>query len=100
MVAPSTIVDSVELMTSFLDTLVDLPTAPPSLYLDLEGVNLCRHGTLTIMQLFVAPQNHAYLIDVYVLGEAAFSTKGANGQTFKDILESKVGETGIPHPLR
>jgi len=86
----TTLIDTAPLMTSFLDTLVDLPTSPPSLYLDLEGINLGRHGTLAIVQAFVAPRNHAYLIDVHVLGEIAFSAKGSKGETFIGILESNV----------
>ncbi|MCJ1250953.1 hypothetical protein MMC30_008182 [Trapelia coarctata] len=83
------VIDTAPLMAEFLDTLVDLPTSPPSLYLDLEGINLGRKGTLAIVQVFVAPRNRAYLIDVHVLGEKAFSTKGSNGETFRGILESK-----------
>lgn len=92
----STIIDSAPLMVSFLDSLVDLEpenadtTSPPSLYLDLEGNNLGRNGSLTMIQVLVYPRNHVYLIDVLALGEKAFSTKGSNGDTFKEILESGV----------
>ena len=80
-------------MASFLGALLDIPTSPPSLYLDLEGINLSRHGTLAIVSVFVAPQNRVYLIDVHVLGERAFSTKGSKGETFKGVLESNVSST-------
>lgn len=84
----SSIIDSPTTMASLLDTIADIPTSPPSLYLDLEGVNLSRHGSISIIELLVLPQNHAYLIDVHVLGEEAFSTKGSDGGTLKAVLES------------
>ncbi len=84
----SSIVDSPATIASMLDTLAALPTSPPSLYLDLEGTNLSRHGSISIIELFVSTQNHVYLIDVHVLGEAAFSTQSSDGQTLKVVLES------------
>ena len=84
----SSLVDSTTTITSLLDTLATLPTSPPALYLDLEGINLSRQGSISIVQLFVPLQNHVFLIDVHVLGEAAFSTQSSSGQTLKDILES------------
>lgn len=84
----SSIVDSPATIAGLLDTLAALPTSPPSLYLDLEGISLSRHGSISIIELFVHPQNHVYLIDVYLLGEKAFSTQSPDGQTLKSILES------------
>ena len=84
----SSIVDSPAMVASLLDTLAALPTSPPSLYLDLEGTNLSRHGSISIIELFVLPQNHVYLIDVHVLGEKAFSTQSSDGRTLKVVLES------------
>ena len=84
----SSIVDTPEGMTTFLDSLADLPTNPPSLYLDLEGIDLCRHGSISILETLVLPQNHVYLIDIHVLRELAFTTQSSTGQTFKSILES------------
>ena len=82
------IVDSPATMTSLLETLIALPTSPPSLYLDIEGTNLSRHGSISIIEFLVLPQNHVYLIDVHVLGEKVFSTQSSHGQTLKGILES------------
>ncbi|KAF2748621.1 hypothetical protein M011DRAFT_493481 [Sporormia fimetaria CBS 119925] len=63
----------------------------PILYLDLEGVNLCREGTISIITLLVAqPAKKSYLIDVHTLGALAFSTPGSVGKTFKDILQDKT----------
>jgi len=88
---PSTceIIDTCAALSKLLDGMVDLPTTPPSIYIDLEGVYLSRHGTISILQLFIAPHHRTYLIDIYTLQEKAFSTPGTKGQTLKDILESK-----------
>lgn len=75
-------------MASLVDALSGLPTSPPSIYVDLEGVKLSRHGTISIVQFFVLPTNHTYLVDIHTLGESAFLTRGANGSTLREILES------------
>lgn len=59
------------------------------LFLDLEGINLGRSGSVAIMQLMRPPSPVVYLIDVHVLGEKAFSTSIAAGITLKSMLESK-----------
>ncbi|KAJ5584576.1 uncharacterized protein N7459_004376 [Penicillium hispanicum] len=82
------IVDSKEKVRSVLDEIVGFPTKPPSLYLDLEGINLSRHGSLSILTVFVAPTKTAYLVDVHRLGKDAFSTANKDGTSFKSILES------------
>ncbi|KAM0811431.1 putative Ribonuclease H-like domain-containing protein [Seiridium cardinale] len=87
---PYNFVDNPTKLSSVLDAIHDLPTNPPSLYIDLEGENLCRHGTISILQLYVYPTENTYLIDVYTLADAAFTTAGKNGSTLKGILESSV----------
>ena len=83
-----TFVDSKPAVVGMVDCLDYLPTQPPSLYLDIEGVRLSRHGSISLIQLLVSPQQHIYLIDVFVLKEAAFSTANDLGTTFRSILES------------
>lgn len=73
---------------SLVDSLLDLPTHPPSLYVDIEGVNLSRHGTVSILQIYVQPADRTYLVDIYTLREAAFTTPGTRGHTLKNIFES------------
>ena len=85
-----TIVDSKPSVVSLIDQLEHIPTQPPSLYLDLEGVNLSRHGSISIVQLFVLPKNHVFLIDVFVLGEDAFSTSNGSETNLRSILESAL----------
>lgn len=84
------IIDTPIALVSFLKDLENLPTNPPSLYLDIEGVALSRHGSISIIQLFHLPQNHVFLIDVFVLQEAAFNTPNRNGTTLRSILESAL----------
>ncbi|OBT61606.1 hypothetical protein VE03_08850 [Pseudogymnoascus sp. 23342-1-I1] len=85
------IVDTPRAIANLVDSLVGLPTTPPSLYLDIEGVSLGRHGSISIIQLLVLPTNLTYLIDIHVLGAAAFTTAGTTagggGRTLKSILE-------------
>lgn len=77
------------LVSSAPDLLVFLGSITPSstLYLDLEGKDLSRNGTLSIMTILVHPARVTKLIDVQALGNAAFTTPGGDGRTLKDILE-------------
>lgn len=81
-------VDDVAGMSKLVDSLDGLPTSPPSIFIDLEGINLSRHGTISIMQIYVPPAKRTYLVDVFTLRQACFSTPGETGRTLKGILES------------
>lgn len=85
-------VDTLEDVAELLEGLADLPTEPPSLYIDLEGVNLCRHGTISILQIFVCPKNQTFLIDIHTLKADTFSYPASNGSTLRSVLQS----TSIP----
>lgn len=74
-----------------VDRLFDLPTDPPSLYLDVEGINLSRTGTVSLLTILVhcaGSSNQAYLVDINSLGAAAFSTPSSSGETLAGILEA------------
>jgi exonuclease 3'-5' domain-containing protein 1 len=88
MAVTSSLVDSTASLVTFIDSLADLPADPPSLYIDLEGQNLSREGSISLITVLVFPKNHIYLIDVYSLKNAAFMTGGKGGTTLKNILES------------
>ncbi|KAG9228183.1 ribonuclease H-like domain-containing protein [Amylocarpus encephaloides] len=66
-----------------------LSTIPPSstLYLDLEGNNICRHGTISIITILIHPQRIVRLIDVLVLGDSAFTIASNSGTTLKSLFE-------------
>lgn len=64
----------------------------PTMYIDLEGVNLCREGSLSIFILLIdtgIPTKRVCLIDVYRLGSLAFNTTGIKGKSLKDILQNE-----------
>jgi exonuclease 3'-5' domain-containing protein 1 len=86
--ASTGLVDTEQALSEILGTLRNLPTSPPSLYVDLEGINLSRHGSISILQLLVLPTGQTHLIDVYKLRERAFGTRSAHGDTLRGILES------------
>ncbi|KAJ4161695.1 uncharacterized protein LMH87_007718 [Akanthomyces muscarius] len=86
---PYCLVDTATVLAAVVDALSGLPTQPPSIYIDLEGVNLSRHGSISILQLHVLPTRHTYLIDIYTLRGEAFTTHGLSvGQTLGALLES------------
>jgi len=77
--------------TDLVDRLPQLRTDPPSIYVDLEGIDLSREGSISILTFMLypcEPQKHIYLIDVHILGCLAFNTPGKSGKTMKGILES------------
>ena len=65
----------------------------PTMYIDLEGVNLCHEGSLSIVTLLIdtgIPTRRVCLIDVHVLGAQAFNTTGvAEKKTLKDVLQDE-----------
>ncbi len=85
-------VDTAAALSKMLDGLDGVPTQPPSMYFDLEGESLSRHGSICILQLHVLPSKRTYLVDVHTLQHEAFSTGGKSGRTLKEILECD----GIP----
>ena len=82
------VVDSTTTLVSLLDNLIGLAADPPSLYLDLEGVKLGRHGSISIISLYIPPIKKIYLIDIHRLGKTAFSITNSSATSLKTILES------------
>jgi exonuclease 3'-5' domain-containing protein 1 len=82
------IISTISDLISLLDSLENLPIDPPSLYVDLEGVQLGRHGSVSLVSLHVLPLRRTYIIDVHILGKLAFTTKVSGGRSLKCILES------------
>ncbi|KAF7946536.1 hypothetical protein EAE96_009533 [Botrytis aclada] len=76
----------IELIDSLGDS--DLPTCPPSVYIDLEGIDIGRKGSIAILQVYVLPTKQTFLVDIHKLREQAFSTPNSSGLTLKAILES------------
>lgn len=80
-------VDKATAIAQLVDSVDGLSADPPFIFIDLEGVNLSRHGTISIMQVYFLPTKCTYLIDVYTLKDECFSTPGKNGRTLRGILE-------------
>jgi len=90
-VIPTTFVDTPDLVSALIDSISTLSTYTPCLYLDLEGVKLSRHGSISIVTILleVSPSSRqGFLVDVHTLGNSAFTTTGTNGETLKSIFES------------
>lgn len=76
--------DTISAMVGAIDTAA---ASVPSLYLDLEGANLCREGTISLLQLYHLPSGITYIVDIFTLQHAVFTTPSAAGKTLKGILE-------------
>lgn len=74
-------------IATLLNDLAKLPTSPPSLYIDLEGIDISRSGEISILQLLVGPTGKTHLLDVHTLKDLVFHTPGSDGRTLRDILE-------------
>jgi exonuclease 3'-5' domain-containing protein 1 len=81
--SPPKLISSVEDLKKFLSSISSFN----SLYIDLEGINLCRHGTISLITILVYPENVVRLVDVAVLGNQAFTVTSDSGKTLKSILE-------------
>lgn len=69
---PTGFINTCTAVAFLVEALAKLPTSPPSIYLDLEGVALSRHGSVSILQIHVSPNDRTFLIDIHSLGETAF----------------------------
>lgn len=85
---PPIFVDTATQLQDLLGQLANLPVSPPSLYINLEGINLSRAGTISILTPYAPPLNMVYLIDVFKLGTEAFSTTNVDNISLKTVLES------------
>ncbi|KAK7052130.1 ribonuclease H-like domain-containing protein [Favolaschia claudopus] len=79
------LVDTIPLLRSCLDALANAT----SIAVDLEGIALCRSGTLCVVQLKAAGSERVWLVDIVVLGPGAFEVKGSSNQSLKSILEDR-----------
>lgn len=81
--------DTPAALTAFLDGLGNCDGQPPRFYMDLEGNNLSRAGTLSLVTILLEPEGTVHLVDVTTLGQQAFTTAGRDGRTLQGILESR-----------
>ncbi|GAB7345059.1 hypothetical protein MBLNU457_3471t1 [Dothideomycetes sp. NU457] len=105
------VVDTTKQISDLVDWLCLCHAQPelrkPNIYIDLEGVKLSRHGTLSILTLLIntvieirrptevgdaismTPTTSIYIIDVHSLGTQAFNTPGIQKTTLKDVLQDE-----------
>lgn len=82
-------VDSSSTLYELLENLRFIPKSSPPLFIDLEGINLGRNGSISILSLYAVHKGMIYLVDVYNLGNAAFSNPQPGKHTsLRAILES------------
>ena len=65
---------------------------PRKLALDLEGVHLCRHGRVSIVQIFADTSDVIWLVDITTLGRAAFDHRDAYGQSLRGVFQNPLTE--------
>ena len=84
------VVDSLSSLECLLDNASDLPSEPPSIFIDLEGIRLGRKGSISIISIYIAPKKIVYLVDIYTLGSSALSTTNAKINSLQTLLGSSV----------
>jgi exonuclease 3'-5' domain-containing protein 1 len=88
-------VSTTEQVDGLVRSLEGLPNDPPPLYIDLEGVNLGRHGTVSILQVYVLPHDRTYLFDIHTLGKTAFAPGGTGEENKSDVGPTKERTTTL-----
>jgi exonuclease 3'-5' domain-containing protein 1 len=85
----STFVDTVEKLAKFLEIIQAVKDLDPDIFCDCEGDNLGRNGTFSLLQVMIAPKDHTWIIDITVLKDKAFDTRGPglSGRTLREIME-------------
>jgi exonuclease 3'-5' domain-containing protein 1 len=63
----STFVDSLGAVCTLVQAIEESPVQPPFLFVDLEGINLSRHGSISILQIFVPALESIFIVDVHTL---------------------------------
>jgi exonuclease 3'-5' domain-containing protein 1 len=83
------LVNTIELLHDCLADIspVPLPTQANCLAVDIEGINLCRRGRISIVQLQSSLSQVVWLVDVTVLGAQAFDEVDKEGRSLRSILQ-------------
>lgn len=85
--AAYTLVDIYTTLIAFLDSLNNVSTDLPLLYLNLEGNKLSKDGTLTLISTLMLSRNYIYIIDIQIFAEVVFNTTTSSSAIFKSVLE-------------
>ncbi|KXT04376.1 hypothetical protein AC578_3587 [Pseudocercospora eumusae] len=83
------VVDDVEKVSDMIDgILAALDTSTPDrLVLFLQGKQSGRGGDISIMTIYVPSRDHAYILDVAVLGAASFGCSGTSTNASIDLRQ-------------
>jgi len=69
-----------------------------TMYIDLEGVDLCREGSISIFTLLIdtgIPTIRVYLVDVHSLGSQAFNATGIKTEDFNGYPSRREDSKGL-----
>lgn len=92
MASPTVVI--VDTTTTIDQCLADIsPVVGPQPYklaIDLEGVDLCRHGRISIVQIFADTSNIIWLVDITTLGRLAFDHKNTSGQSLREVFQNPI----------
>ena len=83
-----TVVHTLDSARSLLTAIEECPVQPPFLFIDLEGVNLSRHGSVATLQILIPPTDHMFVVGVHGLQRQAFGPVSLKGSNLKSLLES------------
>lgn len=90
-----TMVDTIQALKDMVHELSGCSKETPDLFMDLEGEDLSRTGTLSILQILLLTKPHVYLVDCVKLGSDAFEVPNEDNTSLRDILESTTIKKAI-----
>jgi exonuclease 3'-5' domain-containing protein 1 len=85
---PNNIVDTANQVRNLIEVIEASQLQPAFLFIDIEGADLSRSGSIAIIQVVVPPQKRVCLVDIHILKAEAFDTPSTSGLTLRTILES------------
>jgi exonuclease 3'-5' domain-containing protein 1 len=56
----------------------------------LEGIRVVRHGSISVISLYITPTKKIHPIDIHRPGSTAFSITNSNAASLQTILESST----------
>jgi len=84
------LIDSFGRLMKLLVHLEGICNNEAALAVDFEGVKLCRHGALCLVQMTCSDDPQlVYVLDVHVLGKRAFTMQTPQGTSMKALLEEQ-----------
>ena len=83
------VIDNVDALSTLVDRIA-AAEPKPLIFVDLEGIDLSRHGSIAIMQVLVPPSPDVHLVDVSTLEADAFNATGRDGSSLSSLLEDET----------